>query len=97
MRAKHSARRIRAPGLELYHTEDLTGLNGCRTQRALIWAAALDHRRNARSGEIHEVIVTQEVTSAVQSDIYVFDELSRVELKGIAEPVVLYRAAARSH
>jgi adenylate cyclase len=52
--------------------------------------------RVAGVAQAGEVVVTQEVKSAVESDGYVFDELSRVALKGIAEPVALYRTAMRS-
>lgn len=53
--------------------------------------------RVAGAAQAGEVVVTQEVKSAVDSGGYVFDELSRVALKGIAEPVVLYRTATRSN
>jgi class 3 adenylate cyclase len=43
-----------------------------------------------------EVVVSGAVVSAVESDGYVFDPLSPVNLKGIGDSIVLYRAGLKS-
>jgi adenylate cyclase len=43
-----------------------------------------------------EVVVTEAVVSAVESDAYVFEQLAPVTLKGIAEPVGIFRVKLKS-